>query len=1060
MENINLNNNDKSASFSLKAMMVALLCLLTTLPMSAQNRIVRGTVVDQTGETVIGANVRVNGTTRGVITDINGEFEIAADAKEKLTISFIGYIDAVVTADKTSLKITLKEDSQALEEVVVVGYGTQKKATLTGAVSAINNKEIAVTKNENVVNMLSGKIPGVRISQKSSQPGEFDNAIDIRGMGEPLIVVDGIPRDKAYFSRMDANEIDNVSVLKDASAAIYGVRAANGVILVTTKHGEASNGKFDITFSANYGWQQFLYVPQTASAADHMLLINEKYYNAFGDNTYPNRTPAKYTWQDMMEYSTGRKKSTNWTKELFDDNVPQQQYNVSVNGGSEKVNYFFNLASLKQEGSYKSGSLNYDRWNFRSNIDAKITNRLKATIQTSGYMDEKNQPFTDIWSVYKKAWTYRPTSEAYVDGDHNYPAWDSEMGEPENPVAATNSDLTGYRREKRYNFNGALALTYDIPGVKGLSAKAFYSYDYYTTNNTSYKRAYKLYNKREDGTMESFDRNADSNLRRNTDPSYGTVMQLSLNYANKFGDHNVGAMVLFEEQYNNWDNFYAQRVMLLDGEYLIYGEEKDQIGSMGGAGDKTRQSVVGKVNYDYKGRYMVDFAFRYDGSSSFPKGSRWGFFPSVSAGWRISEEAFMKELVPFLTNLKLRGSYGKMGDDGGANTYPQNVVAYNIEKDKIGWFYNGALMAGVAATSIPNPDLTWYTAETYNLGLDFDLWNQKLSGTFEVFKRKRSGLLDTSSTIIPGTVGASLPKENLNSDQTFGWEISLNHRNRVAGVNYWVGGQISATKNRWDYRQDSQASNSMDAWRRRDVSGRNKDIWFSYEEGGRFSSYEQIRYHNVTGGGYGQGTLPGDYYYKDWNGDGIINGDDNHPMATYNLPVFNYGFVMGAEWKGIDLSLNWQGAAGVYNSYTEVFTEVGPFNGGAVLDIYLDRWHTANPSDDPFNPNTQWVSGLYPATGHSFSNAGTGIKNTSYLRLKTLEIGYTLPKTWLAKAGIKDLRVYFNAYNLLTFTGLDNIDPERPGARGDVNDDPNKDSVLFYNYPVNRSFNIGATLKF
>lgn len=1060
MGNNNLNKYGKSASFSWKAVMVVLLYFLMALPMAAQLRTVHGIVSDPTGETVIGANVKVEGTTRGTITDMDGKFSIEASSKDKLIISFIGYQNTTVTASGTNLTIVLKEDAELLDEVVVVGYGTQKKATLTGAVSAINNKEIAITKNENVVNMLSGKVPGVRISQKSSQPGEFDNAIDIRGMGEPLIVVDGIPRDKAYFSRMDANEIDNVSVLKDASAAIYGVRAANGVILVTTKRGESSNGKFDITFSANYGWQQFLYVPETASAVDHMLLINEKFYNGFGDNTYPNRAPAKYTWQQMMEYSTGRKKGTNWTDELFNDNVPQQQYNVSVNGGSEKVNYFFNLGYQKQEGSYKGGSLNYNRWNFRSNIDAKITNRLKASIQTSGYMDEKNQPFTDIWSVYKKAWTYRPTSEAYVDGDHNFPAWDKEMGEPENPVAAINSDLTGYRREKRYNFNGALLLTYDIPGVEGLSAKAFYSYDYYTTNNTSYKRAYKLYNKREDGSIESFDRNADSNLRRNTDPSYGTVMQLSLNYARKFGDHSVGGMVLFEEQYNNWDNFYAQRVMLLDGEYLIYGEDEEQIGSMGGAGDKTRQSIVGKVNYDYKGRYMVDFAFRQDGSSSFPKGSRWGFFPSVSAGWRVSEEAFMKELVPFLTNLKIRASYGKMGDDGGANTYPQNVVAYNIEKDKIGWFYNGLFMGGVAATSIPNPNLTWYTAETYNVGLDFALWNQKLSGTVEFFKRKRDGLLDTSSAIIPGTVGASLPQENLNSDETFGWEISLNHRNKVAGVNYWIGGQISATKNRWDYRQDSQGSNSMDVWRRRDASGRNKDIWFSYEEGGRFTSYEQIRYHTITGGGYGQGTLPGDYYYEDWNGDGVINDDDNHPMATYNLPVFNYGITMGAEWKGIDLSMNWQGAAGVYNSYDEVFTEVGPFNGGAVLDIYLDRWHTANASDDPFNPNTKWTSGLYPATGHSFSNAGTGIKNSSYLRLKTLEIGYALPKTWLAKAAIKDVRIYFNAYNLLTFTGLDNIDPERPGTKGGVNNDPNTKSILFYNYPVNRTFNIGATLKF
>ena len=257
----------------------------------------------------------------------------------------------------------------------------------------------------------------------------------------------------------------------------------------------------------------------------------------------------------------------------------------------------------------------------------------------------------------------------------------------------------------------------------------------------------------------------------------------------------------------------------------------------------------------------------------------------------------------------------------------------------------------------------------------------------------------------------------------------------------------------------------MENWWRTDVSGRNKDIWFTYEEGGRFGSYEDIRYHDTTGANYGQQTLPGDYWYKDWNGDGVVNNDDRHPVATFNLPVFNYGITMGAEWKGIDLSMNWQGAAGVYNSYDEVFTEVGPFNGGAVLDIYTDRWHTMNVTDDPWNPNTQWISGLYPATGHSFKEASTGIKNTSYIRLKTLELGYMLPKTWVAKAGIKSLRVYVNAYNLLTFTGLDNIDPERPGSKGGaaLNNDgtPNKDGgILFYNYPVNRTFNIGATIKF
>lgn len=1041
---------------------MAALCLLVAIPAVAQLRTVSGTVTDEAGEPIIGASILVNGnTSRGTITDIDGVFNIQAQPMDKLKISYIGCINAIVPADKTTINVVLKEDNKTLDEVVVVGYGTQKKATLTGAVSQVNNKEITVTKNENVVNMLSGKIPGVRISQKSAQPGEFDNSIDIRGMGEPLIVVDGVPRDKDYFSRMDASEIESVSVLKDASASIYGIRAANGVILVTTKHGDSKEGKFNITFSANYGWQQFLYVPQTADAVTHMLLINEKQYNNGFDSNYFVRLPDKYTYEEMLAYSSGRKKSTNWTKELFDNNVPQEQYNVSVDGGSERIKYYFNLGYLKQEGSYKSSSLNYDRWNFRSNVDAQITDRLKATVQLSGYMDKKNQPFTDIWAVYKKAWTFRPTSQAYVDGDHSLPAWDNDMLESENPVAATNSDLTGFRQQKRYNFNGSLTLTYDIPSVKGLNAKAFYSYDYYNTNNTDYKRAYQLFNRRVDGTLESFDRNTDSYLKRQSDPSYGTVMQLSLNYANRFGDHNVSAMILFEEQYNNYDNFYAQRNMLLDGLYLIYGEDTGQVGysDKGGIWDKTRQAVVGHVNYDYKGRYIADFSFRYDGSSSFPKGSRWGFFPAVSAGWRVSEEPCMKELMPFMDNLKLRLSYGEMGDDSGNGVYPPDVIGYNLQPRELGWVYNGALTAGVVPTATPNLDLTWLKAKTYNVGIDFDLWNQKLSGTVEVFKRKRSGLFATSSAVIPGTVGASMSNENINSDETFGWEISLGHRNTVAGIQYWMNGQLSATKNRWNHYLDGQASNSMEYWYRANVSGRNKDIWFTYEEGGRFSNYDEIRYHPTTGANYNQGTLPGDYWYEDWNGDGIVNDADRHPVATYNLPVFNYGLTLGASWRGIDLSMNWQGAAGVYSQYDEVFTEVGPFNGGAVLDIYTDRWHTVSPNDDPWNPDTQWVSGLYPATGHSFNTGSTGIKNTSYIRLKTLEVGYTLPKAWLTKVGIKDLRVYFNAYNILTFTGLDNIDPERPGTRGGANSGTAA-SILFYNYPVNRTYNIGATVRF
>lgn len=1031
---------------------------MTALPLCGQMRSVKGTVLDAQGEPVIGAAVRVVGqeAKRGTVTNIDGEFTIEAAPKEKLRVTYVGCEDFVGTATP-GMTVHLVEKQNLMNEIVVVGYGTQKKATLTGAVSSVTNKEITITKNENVVNMLSGKIPGLRITQMSAQPGAADNKIDIRGMGTPLIVVDGIPRDQGYFSRMDANEIDNVSVLKDASAAIYGVRAANGVILVTTKHGTANgNDKFDITFSTNLGWQNFLYLPSTASAVDHMLLLNEKYKYGINSN-YPYVHPDQYySWDKMMEYSTTGNNGTNWTDELFDKNVPQQQYNLSMSGSSKKIDYFFNIGYMDQMGSYSSKSMNYHRWNFRSNVDARITDRLKAIVQLSGYLDHRNEPFTDIWAVYKKAWTYRPTSEAYLNGDHSMPAYDDQMLESENPVAAINSNLTGYRAYKNVNFNGSITLQYDIPYVKGLNAKAFYSYDYNTTNNTQLKRTYYLYRDMGDGNIAELVRNSPGTLNRSTNPSYGTVMQLSLNYANQFGDHNVSAMALFEEQYSNWDNFYAQRSMMLASNYLFAGEDENQIGNAdkGGLGDWTRRAWIGRVNYDYKGKYMAEFAFREDGSSRFSAGHRWGFFPSASIGWRASEEPFVKKLVPFLSNLKFRMSYGKLGDDSDAGTYPPTVVGYNIQS-YLGWIYGSSLMQGVSPTSIPNPDLTWYTSKTFNFGIDFDLWDGMLGGTFEVFKRKRDGLLGTSSVVLPGTVGASMPQENMNSDETFGWEISLTHRFHVSDFHYYATAQISATKNRWDHLTQANGGNSMENWYNTNVSGRNKDIWMNVEEGGRYGSYEEIQHFHLP---TGQNALPGDYYYKDWNNDGIIDGNDSHPMATYNMPVFNYGFTLGGDWRGFDLSMNWQGAAGVYNSYGEVFTEVGPFNGGAVLDIYEDRWHTENVTDDPWNPHTKWISGYYPATGHSFNSWGTGILNSSYLRLKTIELGYTFPTNWMKVAGVRSLRIYVNAYNLLTFTGLKNMDPERPGATGSTGS--GNDSSLFYRYPVNKTFNVGATIKF
>lgn len=1046
----------KVASYLRKVLTLTVFITLCT-GIGAQQRKVSGQVVDSDGEPLPGAGVMVEGTSRGVATDLEGYFTIEASASDYLIASFIGYRDQRVRASENNITIVLSYDGNFLEETVVVGYGTQKKATLTGAVSSVGNKDIIVTKNENVLNMLSGKIPGVRITQNSAQPGEFDNSIDIRGMGDPLIIVDGIPRDRAYFSRMDANEIDNVSVLKDASAAVYGVRAANGVILVTTRHG-SGEGQFNIDFSGNVGWQQFLYVPKTSDVLSHAILMNEKVWNSISVN-YPTRGDPAYTEEMLQPYRSGEKVSTSWYDELFRDFTPQGQYNLSINGSSDKIDYFLNLGYMDQMGSYKSGSLNYERWNFRSNVDARITGNLRATVQISGFMDTKNQPYSksnNLWEVYKKAWTYPPNAIAWVDDERTIPAYDIFFLEAENPVTTTNSAYAGSLSLKNKDFNAAFSLVYDIPGVKGLSLKAFYSFDYYLTDTDIYKRSYNLYSRNADGTLTSYPQNSPGRVSKTHSSSTGNVFQGSVNFDRTFASaHHVNAMLLFEHQYNTWEDMLAQRDTYYDNPYLFAGEEANQIGSMNGVGEKSRMGIVGRLNYDYKGRYMVDFAFREDASSSFPKASRWGFFPSVSAGWRISEEQFIKNSAPWITNLKIRASWGMMGDDASASTYPSTVVGYQIDADRIGWKYDAsAITPGVYATAVANPNLTWYTAKTWNAGVDWSLWKQKFGGTVEVFSRKREGLLATSSAVIPATVGASLPQENLESDRTFGWEVQLSHYNRIGEVDYYVNGQLSATKSRWLYHMDTPAGNSMQNWRRTSVSGRNKDIWFSYEEGGRFSSYEEIQYHGATGANYGSNTLPGDYWYVDWNEDGIVDANDIHPVATYNLPVFTYGLSLGMNWKGIDLSLNFQGAAGVYTSFNEVFATVGPFNNGAAFSWYLDRWHTLNSDDDPWNPHTQWTEGYYPATGHSFNTGSTGIHNASYLRLKTLELGYTFPDKLLRSIFVKQLRVYFSGYNLFTVSGMKYTDPERPSTNGGSN------MIMEYNYPVNRTYNIGFNIKF
>ncbi len=1019
-----------------------------------QQKKITGIIKDNLGSPIPGATVIIKGTTTGVITDNEGKYTLAnVPENASLQFSFIGMkTQEIKVGNQTSVNVVLENTSIDLDEVVAVGYGTQKKITLTGAISTIKSGDLAVTKNENVINALTGKLPGVRVVQKSSAPGDYNTTIDIRGMGTPLFVVDGVTRDQAYFARMDPQEIESVSVLKDGSAAIYGLRAANGVILITTKSGTSQNGKVDITYSGSYTLQQFLNVPQGTNAQDYMTLRNESTFQNFNNNYLARQNPM-FTQAQMQPYIDG-KPSYNWMDAVFNKTTPQQQHNISIDGGNEKLRYFMSLSYANQDGSYKGGGFNDDKYNFRSTVDAQITSRLKAKVSIGAILDTQTLPTGSGWGTYKASWLMRPDAPIYANDNPLYLNGDASLlYDGHNMVAEVMTDKVGYTINKTRRLNGTMQLSYDIPGIKGLTAKGSYDYSMNLPDNTTFRSTYPLYvyNPATD-VYSPTTKNSPSTIQRRADFNFDTDMQAGLYYTNKFGKHNVNSFLLVERAYNSWDNFSAYRELMIASEYLFAGEDLNQQATGGLPGDRLSKSLIGSFTYDFSGKYLFDFKFRYDGSSRFPKNSQWGFFPSVSAGWRMSEESFIKDNFAFVSNLKLRASFGEMGDDSSAGNYPP-TLGYGLS-NKVSWVFSNIMSGGVESQAIPNPNLTWYHIKMYNAALDFGILKNKLSGTVELYRRDRTGLLATSSAVVPGTVGANLPQENLNADRNFGWELSLDYRDKIGDFSYFLGGQISATRSMRTDWLEGVANNQYDNWRNR-TSGRYNNIWWGNESAHMFTSLEEARNYNLP---TGQGVTPGDWILNDWNGDGVVDGNDNHPIATSGLPLFNFGINTGVSWKNFDLAANLQGAYGIYAQYGELLASPLSFGGQNTLSYFLNRWRPTDPNADYFSPATQWTPGYYPVTGHDGRNTGTNlVQNASYVRLKTLELGYTLPKRLTSKAGIKNVRIYLSGYNLLTFTGLKNVDPERAGNNPDIDKTPYVD---YYSYPVNKTYTLGVNVKF
>ncbi len=1029
----------------------------------AQDKIkVSGTVVDNTSLPVIGASVMVQGSTIGVPTDLDGNYEIEVAPNAVLEFSYVGFktVERAVNG-RAQINVVLVEDNTFLESVVVVGYGTQKKGSITGSVVGVNGDNMLKTKSENPQNMLTGRVPGVRVWQKSAEPGTYNNSLDIRGLGEPLVIIDGVPRSSEDFQRLNPTDIENVSVLKDASAAIYGVRGGNGVILVTTKKG--SEGRTQVNYNGSFTVQVPSMMPELASAVDAMTLYNEKSMNkADGSGS------LSYSQELIDEYRTGKKTAADWNSLVFADWAPQTQHDLSITGGTEKYQYYVSMGYLYQEGFFRSGDLNYNKYNIRSNITAEIVKGLKFELSINGFSDQRNTPDSDAVSLIRNHWKQGVLHPAYLDKEQtmlNYEGLDLMQ----NTVAMMTREVSGYKEYNKKQFQSAASLEYDFGTLtdvlKGFTIKGLASFDYQNDYNEEFRKSYNLYTT-DKLTGEIISKQFPDHDDRLTKAYYEKnqiLGQILLNYNRTFAEkHSVGVTLGYEGQKRVGDNFYAFGDLAFSSPYLTALKDNTAstfLGMDAGSGgfyDLAYQAVIGRLNYGFDDRYLFEAQFRYDGSSKFAPGHQWGFFPSASAGWRLSEEPFFKECAAlnFINQLKFRVSYGSLGDDSGLNYEWITGYKYPAWGGNPGeGYYNGyapgiliddEFIFGVDTYPLPNTNITWLTSKTFNVGVDFEAWNGMLGATVDYFERSRSGVFGQRSSSLPTVVGSSAPVENLNSDRNIGLEISLSHRHRIGDFNYNISAMMTVTrKQNLEAYGQGPYGNSYERWRYDNLTNRYQGVQFGYEAIGRFDNWEEIwafdqyKENNV---------LPGDYQYQDWNGDGEINGLDEHPYAFDQTPWMNYSLNFGFDWKGLDFSMLWQGTAMGSFMYDEPLYSIWGENGGGALEIFMDRWHPVGNYSDVYDPNLKWTSGHYAFTGHSpHKNSEFNRVSTAYLRLKSIEVGYTIPMK--EKTGF-GLRVYVNAYNPITITGVKYVDPEHP------------DSDMGRMYPLNKTITAGLSFSF
>lgn len=989
-----------------------------------------GRVLNDANEPIAGASVFVKGTTQGVTTDASGSFQLAAQG-DSLSVTFIGYKpQTVAIVGQTNFTILLETDDQFLEDVVVVGYGTQNRATVTGSISEVKGDDLIKSPQPNLSNSLAGRFSGLVATNRGGEPGYDGSQLRIRGASttgntDILIVVDGVPGQVGGLERLDPNDIESVTILKDAAAAVYGSRAANGVILVTTRKGK--QGKPTVSYSFNQGFSSPTRLPTMADAATYAEIRNEiDYYNnpAGGMNQF-------YSEDDIQKFRDGsdpfRFPNTDWQKEVLAETALQNQHNLSVSGGTERTRYFVSAGTLMQDGIFKDGVTKYNQYNFRSNIDMDITDRFKAGLSVAGREEKRKFPTVGAGEIFRNIYRAYPTIlSRYENG---YPSTGIENN---NPVMMV-TDAGGTNLNPKLVFNGILRASYDLPFVDGLMLDGFLAIDKSQESGKNFITPYLVYN---------YDVSSDQYESRNVGETKAQLQQfqentslmtanIKLNYEQSFGDHNVKAFAAYEQSERTLSRLEAGRRNFptsLTPEISQGGTALEDRTNAGLSWRESRVSFITRANYDYKQRYLLEAQLRIDGSSIFPPESRFGYFPGVSVGWRMSEEDWFN--TGLINDLKLRASYGELGGDNiSANQFVNNYIFNNA------YTIGNSIYPGVDLYKLANPAITWEVSKKTDVGLNARFLD-KFDLEFVYFNEKRSNILLPRNASIPGVIGISnpydaetlVPAENIGRVDNNGIEATLGYQHR-GNFNFGVAGNVTYVKSNVVFRDEAPG---IPDWQKE--TGNPLNTYLLYRSIGIFRTQEDLdNYPHVQGAGLG------DLIFEDYNQDGEITADDMVRTNLGNIPQLTFGLTLNASYKNFDLSTVFSGQG---RSRQYILSEAG------TVGNFYSTW-----AENRWSPNN--VDGTYPKVNERASSAISGglfrndfwLFNTAFIRLKNIELGYTIPTSVIERIGLNRVRLYANGFNVFTITGLKNFDPEGDNESGHF-------------YPQQRIFNLGINIGF